>query len=82
MDHSELAFYPTEELVKEILRRKTFLGVVIQSEEEYRQQSWGAERMFKVQFNSNLTNAQASRLIDSVAEFMQSEEYNLDGEKQ
>ena len=82
MDHSELAFYPTQDLVNEILRRKTFLGVVIQSEEEYRNQNWGAERMFKVQFNSNLTNEQASRLVDSVAEFMQGEEYYLDGEKQ
>jgi hypothetical protein len=82
MDHSELAFYTTQELINEILRRKTFLGIVVQSEEEYRNQDWGQERMFKVQFNNNLTNSQASRLLDSVAEYMQGEEYlNLDGEK-
>lgn len=82
MDSSELAFFTTQELINEILRRKTFLGVVVQSEEDFRNRDWGTERIFKVQFNSNLNSGQASRLLDACAEYMQGEEYYADGEKQ
>ena len=82
MDSSDLAFFTTDELVEEILRRKTFLGVVIQSEEDYRAPHWGPERIFKVQYNSNLNPEHAARLIDVVAEYMQGEQFYVDGEKQ
>ena len=81
MDSSDLAFYTTNELVEEILRRKTFLGVVIQSEEDYRAPHWGRERIFKVQYNSNLSGDQAARLLDVVAEYVQEEQFPVDGEK-
>jgi len=68
-DH-DLAFFTTQELIDELMRRTTFLGVVVHSEKEFTGGPWGEERMFKVRFNSNLETAQASRLLDTVAEFM------------
>jgi hypothetical protein len=81
MESTELAFFTTQDLVDEVLRRRTFLGVVVQSEEDYRNLDWGTTRTFKVQFNSNLNSSQASRLLDAVAEYIQGEEYYLDGER-
>lgn len=70
MQPAELSFVTTQELIDELMRRQTFLGVVIQSEKEYRGEGWGKERVFKVHFNANLDAAQASRLLDTVADYM------------
>lgn|GEM_PF-822906 len=67
MQGSELAFYSNQELIDELLRRTTFLGVVVHSAEEIRNRQWGAERVMRVQFNENLNTEQASRLLDVVA---------------
>ena len=67
MQGSELAFYSNQELIDELLRRTTFLGVVVHSEEEIRNRQWGAERVMRVQFNENLDTEQAGRLLDVVA---------------
>jgi hypothetical protein len=66
MESSGLEFYTTRELIAELMCRQTFLGVVVHSEEEYRDNHWGAERVFKVHFNSNLQAPQAGRLLDAV----------------
>jgi hypothetical protein len=68
---SELAFFTTEQLIDELIRRKTFLGVVVHSEEELKGDTWKGERIFKVDFNSNLNTGEACRLLDTVAEYMQ-----------
>lgn len=70
MQEADLAFYTTQELIKELVRRSTFLGVIVHSEQEMRGKDWGQERMFKVHFNSNLSATEASRLLDVVAEHM------------
>lgn len=70
MQESGLAFFTTQELVDELMRRKTFLGVVVRSENEIRNGQWGNERIFKVQFNENLDSAQVSRLLDVVVEYL------------
>ena len=67
---SELAFVTTKELIAELLSRRTFLGVVVHSEQEYRGNGWGEERMFQVSYNANLDSVQAARLLDTVAEYM------------
>jgi hypothetical protein len=64
-----LELYSTQELVEELMRRKTFLGVIVHSEAELKG-AWQGERTFKVHFNSNLDAAQAGRLLDVVAEHM------------
>lgn len=70
MEACDLAFFPTQELVNELTRRTTFLGVVIHSEEDWKGGLWGDERTFKVQFNSNLDGVEASRLLSRVAEYL------------
>ena len=70
MESGELAFYSTEELVNELLKRTTFLGVVVHTEEDWKGDDWGEERTFKVRFNSNLETAEASRLLGRVAEYL------------
>jgi hypothetical protein len=67
---SELAFFTTQELIAELVRRTTFLGVVIHAEGGLKDENWSGERVFKVDFNSNLSSSEARRLLDAVAEYM------------
>jgi len=62
------AFFTTKELIEELMRRKTFLGVVVHSEQELRGPHWTGEKMFQVHLNENLDPAQASRLLDMSTE--------------
>lgn len=70
MQPSELELYSTQELIDELMRRQTFLGVVIHAEQELKTHTWGDERIFKVHFNNNLDAAQTGRLLDSVANYI------------
>jgi hypothetical protein len=70
MQDPDLAFYSTQELVDELLRRQSFLGVIVQAADDNRQDKWPDERMFKVQFNNSLSTDQAGRLLEVVAEYM------------
>lgn len=65
--NSELAFHTTQELIQELMSRKTFLGVVVHSSDELRGSRWAGDQMFKVHFNSNLEPEQAARLLDVIA---------------
>jgi hypothetical protein len=66
MGPSDLELYTTKELIDELMRRRTFLGVVVHSEEELKQ-AWTGERVFKVHFNDNIDAGQALRLLEAVA---------------
>jgi len=70
VDSSELAFYTNEELISELMRRRTFLGVVVQSESEWKDDQWGDERTFRVHFNGNLATEEAGRLLSRVASYI------------
>lgn len=70
MDPADLAFFTSDELIAELMRRKTFLGVVIQSEQDFKQNNWGDERMFRVHFNGALDSPGVSRLLGRVAEYL------------
>ena len=69
MQSTDLAFYTTDELIREIMRRHTFYGCIVHSAEEHKQEVW-EERTFRVHFNHNLDHARASRLLDAVAEHL------------
>ena len=73
MTPSDLELFTTRELLDELLRRKTFLGVVIHSEEELKHDTWTGDRIFKVHFNSNLNVDQACRLLDVIVDRMERE---------
>jgi hypothetical protein len=70
MEPLDQELYTTKELFEELMRRKTFLGVVIHSGQEMKGKEWDGERTFKVHFNSNLDTLQASRLLDTVANYL------------
>jgi len=70
MDTTGLEFFTTRELVDELMRRKTFLGVVVHAGDELKDREWTGEKTFKVHFNSNLDTVQASRLLDTVADYL------------
>lgn len=77
MQPSDLALCTTQELIEELLRRPTFLGVVIHSEKEMKGRHWGEERIFKIRFNANLDTEQTCRLLNRVATHLdQSESYD------
>jgi hypothetical protein len=70
MNQSELAFHTTPELIGELMRRKTFMGVVVHADPEWKGDAWGEQRTFRVHFNSNLDTNQATRLLDSIARYL------------
>lgn len=70
MNQDELELFTSQELIDELMRRKTFLGVVIQSEQEARTDVWPEESVFKVRFNANLDTEKVGRLLSVVAEYM------------
>lgn len=72
MEFGDLGLYTTQELVDELLRRRTFLGVVVHSATDLKQ-GWEEEQVFRVRFNSNLSREEATRLLDVVSESMDRE---------
>lgn len=70
MTPDDLALFTSQELIDELMRRKTFLGVVIHSEQEAKTEDWPEERIFKVRFNANLDAEQTGRLLGVVAEYL------------
>lgn len=72
MSADELAFATTQQLIDELMKRHTFLGVLVHSDGELKESSdWGEERVFKVRHSRNLDTPQATRLLDRVAEYME-----------
>ncbi len=70
MEPIDLSLCTTGELIDELMRRKTFLGVVIHSQKELKQPHCGGEQTFRVHFNDNLTGGEVSQLLSQVAEHM------------
>ena len=71
MHPSDLELFTSQELIAELLRRETFLGVVVHSQDEWKNEQWGEERMFKVSFNDNLCAPKVARLLDTVSEYIE-----------
>ena len=69
MQSTDLAFHTCEELIQELMRRKTFFGCVVHSAEDHKHDAW-EERTFRVHFNQNLDHTGAGRLLDRVAEYL------------
>ena len=68
---AELAFFTTQELIDELMRRNTFLGVIVHSEEELKYGRWRGQRYFKVQHNANLKTPEVARLLGVVSEYVE-----------
>jgi len=70
MQDAGLAFFTVQELVNELLSRKTFLGLVLHSEEELKNDDWRGKQFFQLHLNENLTREEAGRLMDTVATYL------------
>jgi hypothetical protein len=70
MSPSELELFSTRELIDEIVRRQTFLGIIVHSTDEMKGRRWNGEKTFQVRFNTNLNWEEASRLLGVVTEYM------------
>jgi len=71
VEPSDIELYTTQDLIAELMRRKTFLGIVVHSEEELKAESWTGERLFKVHYNTNLAVAEVGHLLDVVAQHVE-----------
>ena len=71
MQASDLAFHTTAELIGELMRRNTFMGIVVHSEQEHRGHAWEGERVFKVHLSGSLETGEAGRLLDVIAEHLE-----------
>jgi len=67
---NDLAFFTNQELIDELVGRQTFLGAVVQAEDEHRERNWRGDKYFKIHFNHHLNAAQVSRLFEVVADHM------------
>jgi hypothetical protein len=65
MPKSELAFFTSDELIHELMRRSTFYGCIIHA--DHRHDDW-TERTFRVHFNQDLDAERAGRLLETVAQ--------------
>ena len=71
MEPSELELYTTQELIAELMSRKTFLGVVVHSGQELKAGQWSGEGVFKVHYNANLGATEAGRLLEVIAQHVE-----------
>jgi len=71
MNESDLDFCTTRELIDELMRRKTFMGVVLHADPEWKGGDWGERQTFRVHFNSNLSTPEATRLLDVIARHLE-----------
>jgi hypothetical protein len=67
----DVSFCTTEQLITELVHRKTFLGVVIRSEKEFREAKWSGERIFRIT-NSNMTRDEMLHLLRKIVDFIES----------
>jgi hypothetical protein len=67
MNESDLALTTTKDLIGELMRRTTFMGIVVHAEPEWKGGPWNDQQTFRVHFNSNLSTPEATRLLDAIA---------------
>ncbi len=70
MEASDLELYTAQELIAELMRRKTFLGIVVHADQDCKAERWSGEGLFKVHYNGNLDAAEAGRLLDRIGEYI------------
>lgn len=74
MEPSELELYTAQELITELMRRKTFFGVVVHSDQELKSGHWSGARLFKMHYSAHLEADEAGRLLGVVAEHVERRE--------
>ena len=63
----DISFFTTEELVKELLSRASFAGVIIYGKQESQEGNWDSNRRDYRVVKRNLSSDQALKLISGAA---------------
>jgi hypothetical protein len=69
MEADDLELYSTQQLIHELMRRSTFLGIVVHADDEAKG-AWVGEKAFRVHFNENLDAERAGRLLGVVSDYI------------
>jgi hypothetical protein len=64
---TSLEFYTSAELVNELMKRKTFMGIIIHSKEEFKERTWQGDKAFHVHVTANLDAGETSLILGAVA---------------
>jgi hypothetical protein len=72
MTPGDLELFSTQDLIDEVLRRTTFLGVIVHARDEAKGRDWSGERIFQVRLNANFVPEEAGRLLDVVSRYLTS----------
>jgi hypothetical protein len=64
---NDLEFYSIEELINEIIKRKTFQGIIIHTEGDCKENKWRGIKDFKVHWNNNLQKHEASQILENMS---------------
>lgn len=70
MTPDDIELIGTQELIDELMRRTTFMGIVIHAEQEARSPWQDGERTFRVHFNENLEHGEVGRLLSVLSEHL------------
>lgn len=64
---NDLELFTTTELIEEIIRRKTFQGVIVHAEGDCKNQNWRGVRDFQVHWNDNLGRREAGDILERMS---------------
>ncbi len=67
MPGDELAFFTSAQLIQELMQRTTFYGCIVHAAGDHRGEDW-QERLFHVHCGPALSTAEASRLLETISE--------------
>jgi hypothetical protein len=74
MNATELELFATQDLINELLRRTTFQGVIVHAVDGAKNRHWVGERLFAVNYNTNLDTGEAGRLLEVISQYIASRE--------
>jgi hypothetical protein len=63
----DLELFTTEELINEIIKRKTFQGVIVHAEGDFKNHAWRGAKNFKVHWNNNLERREAGNILERMS---------------
>jgi hypothetical protein len=67
----DLQFFTTKDLIHEIMNRKTFQGVIIHAEGDYKSQEWVGAKNFKVHYNNNLEKKETCAILEVLSQTLE-----------
>lgn len=67
---NDLELYSSQELIKEIMNRHTFQGIIIHTECDCKEQRWDGKRNFSLRWNDNLEREEVSAILQQMVSIL------------